>query len=281
MSPIRPTADRVPDAPPLEPRKVRRYGWRPDTPDLNDRPFNHRARLRAIRKLPRFTENAAGDAFAPVLDQDDLGACTANAIAKLYAFQHARQGLPSHTPSRLFIYYGEREMEGTVNVDAGAEIRDGLKVVSTLGAPAESIWPYSIGRFTERPPALAYEDGLNHQALAYESVPVTQKGVMTALATGHPVVVGFTVYESFHRIGRDGFMPIPRPGERVEGGHAVLVVDYAWLRGPGDTRKKCYALVLNSWGPNWGKGGYFYMPMAWLCNKDNADDFWTITIAEG
>jgi hypothetical protein len=32
-------------------------------------------------------------------------------------------------PSRLFIYYNERAIEGTVNSDCGSQIRDGIKTV--------------------------------------------------------------------------------------------------------------------------------------------------------
>jgi len=48
------------------------------------------------------------------------------------------------TPSRLFIYYNEREMEGTVSTDAGANIRDGIKSLKTIGAAPERDWPLNI-----------------------------------------------------------------------------------------------------------------------------------------
>jgi hypothetical protein len=41
---------------------------------------------------------------------------------------------PNSVTTRLFIYYNERVIEGTVNEDAGAEIRDGIKSVVNLGA---------------------------------------------------------------------------------------------------------------------------------------------------
>jgi hypothetical protein len=47
------------------------------------------------------------------------------------------KGLEAFTPSRLFIYYNERVIEGTVAHDAGAQIRDGIKAVAKLGAPPE------------------------------------------------------------------------------------------------------------------------------------------------
>jgi hypothetical protein len=35
-------------------------------------------------------------------------------------------------------------------------------------------------------------------------------------------------------------------------------------------------LVRNSWGPAWGKKGYFTMPYDYVANRDLSDDFWTI-----
>ena len=43
------------------------------------------------------------------------------------------------TPSRLFIYYNERLVEGSVNQDAGAMIRDGIKTMSKVGVCPESV----------------------------------------------------------------------------------------------------------------------------------------------
>ncbi|MES2392523.1 MAG: xanthine dehydrogenase family protein subunit M, partial [Acidobacteriota bacterium] len=47
-----------------------------------------------------------------------------------YEFALRQEGKVDYTPSRLFIYYGERQIEGTIESDAGAEIRDGMKVVA-------------------------------------------------------------------------------------------------------------------------------------------------------
>ena len=48
------------------------------------------------------------------------------------------------------------------------------------------------------------------------------------LAAGYPFVFGFTVYESFESqaVAKTGDVPMPRPGEQVLGGHAVLAVGY-------------------------------------------------------
>ena len=62
--------------------------------------------------------------------------------------------------SRLWLYWEERYLEGSVNEDAGAEIRDGMKVLQQLGCAPEVDWPYDITKFTQTPPAKATTDAV-------------------------------------------------------------------------------------------------------------------------
>jgi len=70
----------------------------------------------------------------------------------------AYEGTKACTPSRLFIYYHERGIEGTVTQDSGAQVRDGIKSVVTLGAPPETDGPYEMKECAGTPPSLAYAD---------------------------------------------------------------------------------------------------------------------------
>ena len=63
---------------------------------------------------------------------------------------------------------------------------------------------------------------------------------------------------------------MPKPQEKVLGGHAVMAVGY-------DDSKQA-VLVRNSWGTDWGIRGYFYMPYGYITNANLCDDFWTIRI---
>ena len=135
------------------PRPTARYGWIPDLPDHRDHIYG--APLPVLAALPPSVDLRA--ACPKVYDQGQLGSCTANAIAAAFEFDLAKQALADFMPSRLFIYYNERRIEGTVDSDSGAMIRDGIKSVSKQGVCAEDTWPYDIAQFKKRPPKPAYQ----------------------------------------------------------------------------------------------------------------------------
>jgi C1A family cysteine protease len=206
-----------------------------------------------------------------VYDQGQLGSCTGNAIAGAIEFDEIKQKAADiFTPSRLFIYYNERVIEGTVNSDSGAQIRDGIKTVAKQGACHEQIWPYDIAKFRTKPPKPAYTDGAKHTAVQYQRLIQSLTEMKGCLAAGYPFVFGFTVYESFESssVAKTGVVPFPGSGEKVVGGHAVLGVGY------DDTSQRF--IVRNSWGPGWGMKGYFTIPYSYLTASNLADDFWTI-----
>lgn len=205
---------------------------------------------------------------SPIEDQGQLGSCTGNAIAGLIECLDRKAGKVIDV-SRLFIYYEERALEGTITQDSGAYIRDGIKVVNKKGAPLESIWPYNVNRFAVRPNAAAYADGLKRTAGTYEKVQ-NFAGVKNALARGFPVVIGFDVYDSFYNIGSNGIMTYPNVNtEQLLGGHAVALVGY-------DDNKNAF-IARNSWGRSWGLQGYFYMPYRVIQDTTMSSDFWIIT----
>jgi len=246
--------------------KIQRFGWIPDLPDQRD--FLYAAPAPYQSKVPKSVDLRTQ--CPPVYDQGQLGSCTANAIAGAIEFDQKKANLTEFTPSRLFIYFNERTMEGTVNSDSGAQIRDGIKSVATLGAPPESDCPYNIAAFTKKPPAKAYSDAKQHLIVLYQRLIQELGTLKGCLASGFPFVFGFTCYESFEgqAVAKSGILPMPSSSEKIVGGHAVLCVGY-------DDASQHF-LVRNSWGPAWGIKGYFKMPYAYLTNHRLASDLWTI-----
>jgi len=246
---------------------IKRYGWIPDLPDQRDHLYA--SPYTASITLPSSVDLRPG--CPQVYDQGQLGSCTANAISGALEFDEIKQGLtPIVMPSRLFIYYNERSMEGTTATDSGAQIRDGIKTVVAQGACSESEWPYDITKFAVQPPSGCYQDAPQNRALAYQRVAHSLNLMRACLASGYPFVFGMTVYESFESqaVAQSGQVPMPAPNEQTLGGHAVLAVGY-------DDSQQVF-LVRNSWGVTWGMQGYFTLPYAYLSNSNLTDDLWTI-----
>jgi C1A family cysteine protease len=246
-----------------------RYGWIPDLPDARDHVYELPKRLGTVPSSVDLR-----DACPAVYDQGDLGSCTANAIGAAIEFDQIRQKLTQDTPSRLFIYYNERTLEGTIDTDSGAQIRDGIKTVASQGVCPETMWPYVEPNFADRPPAPCYKYAKLHPAVQYSRVLQDPGQLKACLASGYPFVFGFTVYESFESdaVAKSGMVPMPGPSETALGGHAVMAVGY------NDSVERF--LVRNSWGPGWAIGGYFTIPYAYLADSNLADDFWVIRVVK-
>jgi C1A family cysteine protease len=246
-----------------------RYGWRPDKPDHRDLRF-----LAPPIELPRVVD--LRPAMPDVYDQGQLGSCTGNAIAAAIEYMRRQEKLADFdfVPSRLFIYYNERYIEGTIQSDAGAEIRDGIRSVRDWGACSETDWPYFENQFQQRPTDDCYSKARDDLVTVYARVGQTEQQLMACLAHGIPVVFGFTVYSSFESVGvaHTGMVPMPSHDEDSLGGHAVLMVGY--------DRDRRLFIVRNSWGPDWGDKGYFYMPFDYATNPNLADDFWKIDVID-
>lgn len=255
-------------------QQIKRFGWKPDLPDPRDKTYkivNPQLQVQSVRvsdkyKLPE-----------RVFDQGNLGSCTANAGAWILEFL-SLNGLIDHPTriempfSRLFLYWFTRYLEGTTREDSGAYIRDVIKAASKFGVGSEKSWPYNISKFATKPSYSSQKTAMNYQALEYQRVDSTSKiAVCDALTQGYPIQVGFSVFPSFmsQEVEETGVVPMPDLSkEYVLGGHSTVIVGY---NAPTDR----YELI-NSWGLNWGKGGYFTMPAMYLNDDNYADDFWII-----
>ncbi len=197
-----------------------------------------------------------------IYDQGEIGSCTANAIAAALEFDLIKEGREAFTPSRLFIYYNERAIEGSVGSDSGAQLRDGCKSVATAGVCPEPQWPYLQNLLFVKPAAVCYREARRDLARNYFRVPQELFALKSCLAAGYPFVFGFTVYDAFEsaEVAASGILNLPAAD--------VMAAGY-------DDREKRF-IVRNSWGMHWGMRGYFTMPYAYLENPELASDFWTL-----
>lgn len=208
----------------------------------------------------------------PILNQGNIGSCVANSVSSAFRFALRKQKKRDFQPSRLFLYYNARLLQGWEKEDSGAYIRDGFKSINLDGVCVESSYKYDPKLFASKPPARAYKTAEKHQAVEFHSVAQTLTQLKACIADGFPFVFGFSVYESFERVGKDGVMTHPQYSEQLLGGHAIYASAY-------NDETQTFT-IRNSWGKAWGDNGCFYMPYSVIANKDLASDFWCVKVVE-
>ena len=250
--------------------KPYRLGWIKDKRD--DRDLNFSVQFRLPTTLPPSVDLRAG--CSSVEDQGQLGSCTANALVGALEYLEIKAGTSFQDLSRLFVYYNERDREGTVDEDSGAQLRDGIKVLAKLGVCKEISWPYDVNQFKVKPLDACYLAAANHQITAYQRLN-TLADMKACLAGGLPFVFGWTVYNSAmsDEVKVSGDVPMPSLWDKIQGalgGHAVMAVGY-----DDDTKRIAFR---NSWSTGWGKVGYGTLGYSYI--QKYASDFWCIQRTE-
>lgn len=213
---------------------------------------------------------------SPIENQLSLGSCTGQTAAGMVEFLE-RKAMGRHVDaSRRFIYKVTRKLLGWQG-DTGAYIRTTMKALVLFGAPPEDAWPYNVAQFDEEPSAYAYAYGQSFQALKYFRVDRKGQsmgerlGLMRAvLAAGIPIGLGFVVYNYGKR---DGSFPMPKEGEKPQGGHAVMLCGFDDAKIID--RSTGAFMVRNSWGTTWGEGGYGWLPYDYV-SAGLAWDMWAL-----
>ena len=258
------------------------YGWVPGRKDHRDLSFNDEERVYKAHQVPGKID--LWPHVPPIWNQGQLGSCTAHGSLRTFLIEAKKQGTPVPMLSRLMQYYDARSVEGTTGYDAGASVRDAIRVLATMGCAPESEWPYNVDMFTVRPPAKAYTDARKYMSVKYQAVTVGGPGapMRSALAQGLAICFGFNVPQSFEDGSWDPAsepLPLPGPAEGFIGGHCVAITGYDF------TGRTPYFICDNSWDTTWGgtwggagcTGGRFALRADWFDPwKGLASDLWVI-----
>lgn len=207
-------------------------------------------------------------------DQLSSSSCTAHGInAPLWSGQ-VIMGKTPVMPSRLFMYYNEREREGSADTDGGAMIRDGIKVCNINGIVDESAWPFDLSKILVKPTQEVYDAALSNRIHFYAAVDLGKLDqIKLALSHKLPVVFGFSVFDYFESssMANNGILNMPKIKERFLGGHCVAIIGYDDSRG--------MFLIRNSWGTGWNHKmrGNFWMSYEYM-ESNLVSDGWVIRL---
>lgn len=116
----------------------------------------------------------------PIVDQGNLGSCTANAAVGDVEFVENKQSKTHTDASRLFVYYATRHLIERTSGDVGATIRDTIKSLVTYGTCKEVSWPYIESKYDIKPSQSCFDEALNYQTLTYVSLS-TLNDIQTTL----------------------------------------------------------------------------------------------------
>lgn len=214
--------------------------------------------------------------YLPILDDKELGLGALSSICNVIYFNEKRSGIEPVERSRLFAYFNERVKQNKLYDDIEFSVRDCIKNINKNGICPEARCPYNTHKMVERPSDVCFEMARNQKQLVYKRVPSIITDVKAILAdnklvvmsfrvpidgAGKPFLETYTKYQAPRKVtdqngARTGSIP----------GHCVIICGW-----DDDNRQFVF---LNSWGVNWGDGGFGSIQYECLLKPDT--DLWVI-----
>lgn len=254
-------------------RFLNNLGCKVDIPDEKDWKFS----ISPIASTPLIEDVDLSKWGKEISNQGLLGSCSSNACSDGFELQYAHKNNldPSKVEniSRLFVYYNARNLENPpeTNTDSGSRIKFNLCSMSLYGACPEKLWEYDISKFNIRPAIIAYREAIKHRISAFYRIDKTGEDrilqVKQALSAGNIIIFGTKLSNSYRSVS-DETVIFPPTGSYI-GSHAQLICGWS-------SAKKAFK-IRNSWGIEWGFGGFCYMAPEYI-KADITRDLWVITI---
>lgn len=230
---------------------------------------------------------------SPVKDQKSLNTCTIFSGIALIEYWFQKEFGRREDLSALFLYKTARDLMQRSG-DTGVSAQATMQAMALFGVPPEDYWPYQEDRLDDVPPTFCYAYAQNYQSLKYfrlDSAEVSADKqllmlkIRATLAAGIPCMFGLTLYSSVYheRNTSRGRIPYPSDRDTIIGGHTLVAVGYndrkELEQASGIPSTSGALLVRNSWGAEWGKQGYGWLPYDYVL-QGLTSDWWSVTKAE-
>lgn len=206
--------------------------------------------------------------FPEIENQGDSPCCVAFAVTALAeAMLHKRTGQHLALSKRALYSLAKHKYEPDDLNEDGLADDSALAVLRDIGHAFEADYPFGTPSRADliRP---VPENVIHraHDLKAFLRVEPHAELMMQALHEHGPLVVGMNWYHAWEDLKSNGIMTA-QPGTQQDGGHCVLLVGYS--------KKKGAFRLRNSWGSDWGDGGYSWLPFSMA---DHIDDAYTVTV---
>jgi len=195
-------------------------------------------------------------------DQETIGSCVANGVCsqcEVIGNQHNNVT----DLSRMFLYNATKAFEGRLG-QSGLYTRNAYKVAYKYGIAPESDYPYDLSKDDIYPPENIYQIASERRVEKYEAV--VRSGITdgdgssrihriaSALQEGLVVGIGLPVTQSLYNLTGPWHTHSYKLASQDKeiGGHYMYIVGH-------DANRRMF-IVANSWGTDWGDGGYCGMP---------------------
>ena len=258
-------------------------GWNAPTVEQTGRLY--RQGIRAAHLLADVVPAPFADCadLVKILDQGQLGSCTAQATSQIIRAAMLRVGAPPGVefPSRLFGYQLALHADGHFGRDVGTSIGTVMEAYAANGFPRESVWPYDLRNFEQRPSPDSWRQSADQRAVPAVSYHHIAEDSLSRVTTLQRALMDRKLV-AFGTLVTDGFcfgnlQPVvqrPSREDAIAGGHAMVVCAYETDMLTGRLRFR----VANSWGEGFGEGGFFWMDVDYLTWSETCD-FWLVSRA--
>ena len=177
----------------------------------------------------------------PIRNQGNQGTCYAQSAACIKEWQEFRDYGFKGQFSPQFFYNNRGNMyDDNEKNDYGMYSRDVMKLLASMGICTEETYPYGKIEDRQNISENVYKEAESHLIKAYAKVTELQKTKRSLYENG-PCFIVFPVYNYTSE-----FWKSTDKTKNKIGSHAVVLVGYT----------EEGFIVRNSWGTNWGVGGY-------------------------